>query len=136
MEFRPPHIETLRLPEEAIFGVSSVRSEPQYIKIASSTGDGMFPIKYRDHFRGAPFFPLRHNSLFIDAGWRKALTFGSLNCCSAERLEFPHLHTCIYTIPYLLGEQKKMDRRDQALALRIFVISGFEDPLPTVNCCR
>ncbi len=58
MEFRPPSTESNRLPEEAIFGVSSMMHEPPYIKIASHTGgrDGSDPpTAERNHFRGPPF---------------------------------------------------------------------------------
>lgn len=58
MESRPPSTEALKLPEEAILGISSETHEPPYIKIASRAGgwDGSdSPVAKRNHFRGAPF---------------------------------------------------------------------------------
>jgi hypothetical protein len=50
--------------------------------------------------------------------------FDSDNCCRAGRLQSPLFYTCVYAIPYLLGEQKKMNNR-----LPTSVVSGLSDPL-------
>ncbi len=57
MESRPPSTDTLMLPEEAIFRVSSVTYEPPFIKIASHIGgrDVSDNVNWRNHFRRAPF---------------------------------------------------------------------------------
>ena len=57
MESRPPSTESFKLPEGAIFVISSELYGPLYIKIASRVGgrDGSDNGNCRNHFRGAPF---------------------------------------------------------------------------------
>lgn len=58
MESRPPSTESIKAPEEAIFGVFSALHESPHIKIASRVGgrDGFDPqVSGRNHFRGRLF---------------------------------------------------------------------------------
>ena len=58
MESRPPSKVSNNSPEEAVLGVSTVKYEPPYIKIASHTGGrdvSDAALRFRNHFRGAPF---------------------------------------------------------------------------------